>query len=234
MKKLILIVALAGMICFPGLASATTVEYWASPSVSTTLTDWNYAPALRFQQFNSATYGTLNSVRVQLYSSMDTDIYLTNNSPTEESSGNITGKIRLYAGSAGGSILSALKYTLSFPDSDGIDFNLGVAPGPGNTLLTGVMYANGSSNINYSTSAVKTEFTGLGYAYINAYTYSSVSLDASGGNLSLLQISHADLTGKVTYDYTPFPIPVPSTVLLLGTGLVGLGLLRRRKLRLKK
>lgn len=223
MKKLAILAAVVVLLGLPAWASANTVgPITTSTPISATLTDWT--GTLAFPQFNSA-LGTLTQVDLNLSASMNTVITVTN---TGSSSSNGTAKVELQ--------LSVLDPLSLIPDAPQID-KLWPSPGyaysglaPGYSVTSGTLSAAAASSSSYTATNLLAEFIGSGNILLDASTYTQTWLSNHGGNSIETQVTDASLTGTITYEYTPAPVSVPPSAFLLGTGLLGLGLWRLRRI----
>ena len=65
---------------------------------------------------------------------------------------------------------------------------------------------------------------------LDIYTVSGFSMTLiNGSSYDSAQSTTASVTGIVTYNFTPAPVPEPSSFGLMGMGLLTLGLLIRKK-----
>ncbi len=202
-----------------GAANADTIGPLTS-SISSTATDWNNT--LSFNQFNPS-LGTLNSVTLGLSGSSTMTVTF-NAIPGRYGSITDPGVTVIFNVNTTNSLFSTPQISLSLTSTGSyttstqggsLVFNLGTTSGP---------YSN-----TYTTSNVLAYFTGTGSAILDASTgtYWNGSYISNMANENTNGTT-AGLTGQITYNYTPNPVPVPSAVLLLGPGLIGLALIRKR------
>ena len=181
-----------------------------STPIPLTLTDWS--GSLSFSQFNPS-LGTLTAVELAFSGGLQTQLTVTNNSDSALS-GNATTEVQITVQDAG-SNLTAPELSIY---STAYSYSLGAGDNTTSPVLTG----SDSSDNTYTLGAVLSEFTGLGTISLPASTFTQTLLANTGGNTAASQATDANLTGTVTYTYTPVVTPEPSCVVLLGIGAFGL------------
>ncbi len=210
MKERIYLMGLVAVLAFSGVAAADTVTYATTTPIGSTLTDW--VDTLAFQKFNPS-LGTLNSVKLDLSGSLSTVLTITNSSPSG-SNGTAQTEVQMTVQDAGGNLIA--------PQIDLISpiyvYNLGA----GQFMTSGTIIKSGNSSDTYTSSAVRSAFTGTGNIVLDASTFTQTLLANTGGNTAADQVTSAQLTGSVTYNY----VPEPATISLLVLG--GLAVIRRR------
>ena len=189
--------------------------------ISFTLSDWT--SSLTFQQFNPS-FGTLQSVQINLSASMQTIITVTNDSETSSSSGTARTEVMVTVQDGGNN--------LTAPEIDFLSplFSYSLAPGAATT--SGLLTTTATSSDTYALLAILSEFTGTGSIQLPALTFTQTLLANTGGNTTSSQATDASLTGTVLYTYDESsPVPEPGTLALFGIGVLGLlayGRARRR------
>jgi hypothetical protein len=168
---------------------------------------------LNLTQFNPA-LGTLNKVTLSLSRTVDASVFCqASNPPTT---------FRYYLANQAswvmsGATLRDFTFVLTnYPDTTVVnDSNLHTVPKVQIDSLPGNQFTSGL-----------TPFIGIGT--FATELYEAAAAGSSFGNGSWGSTLHVTTEVTVNYDYAP--VPLPPGVLLLGSGLLGLGLLRGRKL----
>ena|ERR1035438_1783250 len=93
-------------------------------------------------------------------------------------------------------------------------------PGSTNSSGTGVLDSNLANLVLY---------TGIGTFNIQYDTLTGSSFVGGGGNLSLAISNIATADASITYTYGPSGAPEPATLTLMGSALLGLGLIGRKR-----
>lgn len=219
-----------------GNAGAATISYTSYyPGIPTQTsqiaTDWNTGVQnIVLPKFNTG-LGTLTSISITLFADANSSGNVTNNN-----SGSVV--VNQW--------IASLEVDLLQPGFSGPYTPVGIF---GQTLATAypqlisvtpqVLIAGASvgySVTNQSASAAYTvpsasfaTYEGTGTVLMPLFTDTQTTTNTTGGNLTLTQTTTAYAEGTITYTYTAAPVPEPVSMALLATGLLGLGLVRRRR-----
>ena len=206
-------------------ASAATITA-ASINFGPTATDFTAGP-FTVPSFNSfATGGVLTSVNYSLGTTYTTSVTALNKASTPQSETiNVTGSVSL---SSGNSAVNGLNVGVSFPPTTF------TAVPPGATVSDGPTTASNTA----AGSLAPATFVATGTTF-TASTLTGQSTLGGGGNFTNNFNTSASSTAVFTYNYTPAVVPPtgvpptgvpePASMALIGAGVAGLGLLRRRK-----
>jgi len=215
-----------------GIASANTLEETFTGS-ATVSTNTDFTGLLTATQWNPA-WGTLTSVEIDLTSNLSTDLQI-KNSDTSNSTGTVFTELQVFVQDSGnhlnGGVFSTGAGVLAYCDPGNcVSGKYAYTLAAGASTDSGALVASSSQDYVYNLAAILAEYTGTGTFSLTDKTLTGTLLGNTGGNTTAIQNSFEATTGDVIYTYTPPPsgAPEPATLFLMGSALVGVGVLRKR------
>jgi hypothetical protein len=230
------------------LASASTITYTsgtvpAVTNIGLQLTELGPGQAVVFPQWDPASFvgQTLTGVSFSMFGHIEGQITLTNkdNAPHNVSATTNSDFYMLDANSValGGSPSFTLSYgtgLVAIPANTSVTYP-NVPQVPSYVCQAGFPPQSGQECYHADNSYVGqgtetlAQVTGAGTLSFSVSTLTGLALVGGGGQIGAQQFTLASAGGTVTYTYGETGIPEPATLLLLGSSLIALGQMLRRK-----
>lgn len=224
------------------LASASTITYTdvtipAVTNIALQLTE--LGGTIIFPQWNPLNFPgqTLTSVSFDLFGHIEGQITLSNKDTDAAHDIKGTTSSDFTMKDANGTAFGFSPMTLSFttgvqsiPAVSSVTFPLIGPPNcTGGPLIGLPCYQTDGSQLGVVGTMTLGQVTGVGTYSFAVSTLSGLTLTGGGGNAGGSQTTEASASGTVTYTYSESGVPEPATLLLLGSSLIGVGLMLRRK-----
>jgi hypothetical protein len=194
-----------------------------------TLTDWNgVAQSVSLPQFDTQSGALiLNSATLTLYTDINSsgDVQNDGGGSVTVNQYDVSLRVRIAAPGTSTPIILSTPFLIE-DDPAMASILAGTILAPAQQQSFSVTQSSASNSASLSNLSL---YEGTGTVTMPLFTTTRALADLSGGSLTVVQTTSGRAEATITYDYTPADAPEPASMLLMGFGLVGIGLLGRKR-----